>query len=119
MLSQYLDTSTVLMVATSVLIPLLSSLLSRAHWPSEVTGLLTLLIAAASGFLTDWYAAPNATHYDWKTAAVLAGVAYLTAVLARIQLWAGTKTDAKLLAVGSKQAAVAPPTPAVTDRAGA
>lgn len=96
------DTAMVLSLVLSVFIPLLSSLLGRAHWPSEVLGIFTLAISTVNGFFTEWSESSNSHHYDWKTALGIALGSFVFASLGRIVLWVGTKTDAQLLAVGSK-----------------
>lgn len=87
---------------TSTLIPAVSSLISRQHWPSEVTALITVVLAAVSGFLAQ---TAQAGDFHLNLALLYALGSYVIAAVARSQFWRGTKTDAKLLAVGSKRAA--------------
>jgi hypothetical protein len=97
------DTAFLLSMSLSFVIPLLSSLLSRTHWPSEVTALLTLAIAAVNGFLTESAQSSDVNHYNWKHALMIALGSWIVAVLARLGIWQGTKTDAKALAIGSRR----------------
>lgn len=91
----YLNTATIISLIVSVIIPLLSSLLGRAHWPSEVLGILTLVLATVNGFFTEWQASDR---FDWRHALLLAVGSFVVAVLSRYGLWKGTRTDAKVLA---------------------
>jgi len=94
------NTAVIISLVVSVVIPLFSSLLSRTHWPSEVTGLLTVALATANGFFTQW--SQTTDEFQWKSALLLSLGSFLVAVAKRVALWRGTQTDAKLLAVGSK-----------------
>lgn len=100
MLTEYLTTAGVISLIVSVVIPLLSSLLAKAHWPGEVVGILTLLIAAANGFFTEW--AQAGSGFNWRHALLLAVASFVVAVLSRYGLWKGTVTDGKALAFPSK-----------------
>ena len=91
------STAVILALILSVFIPLVSSLLSRTHWPSEVTGILTLTIATANGFFTEWAQSSDSGHYDWKTALGIAIYSFVIAVVGRLALWKGTQTDATIL----------------------
>jgi len=102
----YLNTATIISLIVSVLIPLLSSLLGRAHWPSEVLGILTLVLATANGFFTEW--SQTTGGFDWKHALLLSVGSFILAVLSRYGLWKDTRTDAKILAFPQKPA-VGPP----------
>lgn len=95
------DTAFILSLVLSVFIPLVSSLLGRAHWPGEVLGILTALISGANGFFTEWAESSRLHHYDWRTALGLALGSFVVASLGRVILWAGTRTDAKILAFPS------------------
>ena len=94
----------VLSLLTSIVIPGLSSLLNVGKLPPNVSALITLALAAVNGFLTEW--ATSSGPFNWRAAALTALASYVVAALARVQLWAGTRTDAKLLAIGK------PPRPA-------
>lgn len=87
---------------TSTLIPAVSSLVSRQHWPTEITALITVILAAVSGFAAQ---AASAGDFHLNTALLYSLLTYVIAAVARSQFWRGTTTDAKLLAVGSKKAA--------------
>lgn len=96
-----LSVATFLMIATSVVIPLCSALLSRANWPQEVTGILTLLLSAVSGFVTE--AAVDPDHYSWGNGLVRAAIVFILAILSHYGLWKDTTTQRKLLEVGAKK----------------
>lgn len=100
------SSAVILTILISMVLPLVSSLITRLHWPSEVQGAITVALATLTGFLMAWKAAADAGHdFAWRTAAGYAIGSYLIAALARLQLWAGTHTDARLLAIGSPTAA--------------
>lgn len=85
-----LTTATVLAFMTSVFMPLVSALISRSHWPEKVEGYITLVLATANGFLTEWAVSPDADHYDWKKALVITFISLTLAVLGRLGFWKGT-----------------------------
>jgi len=96
--------ATALALVVSVVLPLVSSLLTKESMPAEVRGILTLLLATVTGFVTEWAhaAASSDVSFRWQAAAGTAAVSFVIAVLSRYGLWRGTATDAKALAVGSK-----------------
>lgn len=94
-----LSLATILSFVTATVIPLVSALLAKQKWPVDVVGLLTLLLSAVSGFVTEWQVAPH--NFDWKTAAARSLVAFGIAVAAHYGIWKGTSTEAALLNVGS------------------
>lgn len=91
-----LSTATVLAVAISYFMPLVSALVSLPHWSQTVEGYITLVLATANGFLTEWANTSDASHYDWKKALVLAGVSLAVAIAGRIGLWKKTPLSAAL-----------------------
>lgn len=98
------STLTYLTFAVAWFLPLLSSLIARPHWPGEVVGGLTIILAAVTGFCNEWIAyLQNNTggHYDWRHALGVTITTVVFAFIARIMVWAGTKTDAWALAFGS------------------
>lgn len=101
MIPAHWDMPTIAAILVSLVIPLLSSLLSRAHWPQEITGLISVVLAGANGFFAEWAKAGNTFH--WQGAATLALESLGGVLVGRLLLWKGTQTDAKLLAVGSKK----------------
>lgn len=92
----HLDAAHLAALIVSVIIPLVSSLLARAHWPSEVVGLLTLVVSTVNGFAAQW--ADAGSGFDWKPALGTAVASFVVAVLSRYGLWRGTQTDARALA---------------------
>jgi hypothetical protein len=106
----FFDPSTAMIVGliVSVVIPLLSALLTRAHWPTEVVGLLTVLLATANGFFTEWANAGD--RFRWQVALSTAIVSYVLAVAAHYGIWKGTSTEARALAApAAKTKPAAPP----------
>jgi hypothetical protein len=95
-----LDGTAIIGLVLSLFIPLLTSLLARAQWPSEIQSLITLALGTATGFFTEWAAA--GTEFDWRTALGLSLGSLLIAIAARYGFWRETPLDAKLLSVGSK-----------------
>lgn len=96
-----LNTATVLSLLIGVVIPHLSALLSGTKAiPAWAGGYITLVLAAVTGFLSEWAKDPN--HYDWQRGALNAGVALLFAVISHYGVLRSTPVQAKLLAVGSK-----------------
>lgn len=94
-----LSTATLVAYVLSVGLPLLSSLLSRQHWPSELTGILTLLLSGLTGFGTEW--AHAGSGFRWQAAASVALTSFVIAILSRYGIWRDTHLDAKLLLAGS------------------
>lgn len=105
----HLDAAFVVALIVSTVIPLLSSLLARAHWPGEIVGILTLALATANGFFAEW--ADAGSGFDWRAALGTAVLSFLTAVAARYGLWKGTATDAAALAFPAIPTAPAKPDP--------
>ena len=102
-----LDGTTIIGLVLSILIPLLTSLLAKAHWPTEIQSLITIVLATATGFLTEWIDAGST--FDWKTALGLSLGSMLVAIAARYGFWRETPLDAKLLSVGGKTDVVVSP----------
>jgi hypothetical protein len=100
------DTATIVSLVVSVLIPLCSATLTRAHWPVELLGVLTMALAVVNGFFTEW--ADAGSHFDWQVALSRAVVSFVLAVAAHYGVWKGTATTSKLIAFPTKR------TPAVT-----
>jgi hypothetical protein len=100
---QLIGTAEALSLATSVAIPLISALLYRAQWNRTVVGLLSLLLATANGFLTEWAAAPS--RYDWQDGIWRAALSFGVVVAAHYGVWKDTPAEGRLLAVGSKPSA--------------
>jgi hypothetical protein len=88
--------STYILLAISWLIPLASSFLSRQHWPQEITGILTLLLASVGGFASEWFQDPS--HFHLGNATFKALLAYVLAAFAHSKIWSGTTTNDKALA---------------------
>lgn len=98
------NTALVLTIIVSLVIPLISALLSRTHWDQTVTGLITMLLAAVTGFFTEWINSNNATHYDWHTALGLALFSFIVAVATHYGVWKDGNASRRLLAIGSRRA---------------
>ena len=95
-----MNTATLLTLLTAVVIPAVSALLAKGKVPANVAGLITPMLAAASGFLAEWAQQPN--HYDWRQGAINAVMAYVVAVLSHYGLWKGTAAQDALLRVGNQ-----------------
>ena len=102
-----LDGTTIIGLILSLFIPLLTSLLAKAHWPTEIQSIITIALGTATGFFTEW--ADAGTTFDWKTALGLSLGSLLIAIAARYGFWRETPLDAKLLSVGSKPDVVTSP----------
>lgn len=102
------STAFVLSIVVSLVIPLASSLLTRAHWSVQATGMITMLLSAISGFFVEWSQAVNIDHFNWKNAAVAALVSYAFAVAAHYGAWKGS-AEALLHAFPGRSATPAPP----------
>lgn len=98
------NTTIVLTMIIAFLIPLLSALLSRAHWDQTITGLLTVGLSIASGYFTEWLHSSNVNHYDWHTALGLALFSFFVAIASHFGVWQGGSLENGLLAIGSKRA---------------
>lgn len=75
----------VLMIATSYLIPGVAALLTHFKLPSSVTGVIALVLAAISGFLTE----AQAPNFDWKHGLLYMLLNLGIALIAHKQLWEG------------------------------
>lgn len=103
----HLNTALALVTIISFVIPLLSALLTRAHWAPEITGLVTLALSTALAFFTTWQQSSNATHYDWKTVLGTALYSFLVAVATHYGVWKSGKAEAALKAFPAAKAAPA------------
>lgn len=95
----HLPLATWLGLLVSIVIPAASALLVKAHWDASVTGVLTLLLSTADGFLTQW--AHAGSGFDWRAAAGTALMSWLIAALTQSKILSGTQLEARLLALGS------------------
>lgn len=94
-----LDTAVMLGLALNLLAALGGALLSRAHWPQWITGVCTLFVSSAIGFVTEWSQSADINHYNWVKMAELALVGFLIAVLGGYKgIWEDTELHAKILA---------------------
>jgi hypothetical protein len=92
-----------LFIIVSIVLPLVSSLLVKNEWVTthpEIGGILTLLLSAVTGVLTEALKAGNG--FAWKPAVLAAVVAFVLAAIGRARLWVGSTADRKALNVGSK-----------------
>lgn len=92
--------ATLVLLLVSVVFPLISSFLTKAHWPPEIAGLITLALSLIAGLVTEWAQAGD--HYNWRVAVSTALSSFVVAAIARARIWIGSLIDGKLLAVGSK-----------------
>lgn len=67
-----LSTASILAIVLSIVIPGISALAERIGIPQQFSGIVTAIIAAANGFITEWAQSSNANTYDWRTALGLA-----------------------------------------------
>lgn len=103
-----LSTATVLAFTTAYFMPLVSALLSHPRWSQNVEGYITIVLASVSGFLTEWANSTDASHYDWKKALVISGLALATAIAGRVGLWRKTALAAALSAFPAVSPAAPP-----------
>jgi hypothetical protein len=89
-------TSTYVLLAVSWLFPLLSNLVARQHWPTEIVGIATLVISTVGGFVSEYFQDPS--HQHWSNAVGKAFLAYVLAAAAHEKIWKNTTTDRKTLA---------------------
>ena len=95
----------IVLTLIGLILPLLSALLTRAHWPNEIAGLCTLVLSAVEGIVAE--ATHGGADFQWGDALTKGGIALAAAVVGRLILWANSSTDAQLLAFPRK--GVAPP----------
>lgn len=89
---------------TANVIPYLSALATRG--PSWLTGMVTVTLSLASGFLSDWAAAGSG--FDWRSAL---GASFGTWVVASLHHWkvlSGTEVETKLYAALPSRTTVQP-----------
>jgi hypothetical protein len=94
-----MNTSMIIALVVSIIIPLLSNIVAKEHWPKEVVGIMTAFLATANGFFSEWDQAGS--NFRWQTALSMAVLSFFLAVAAHYGLWKDTKTEAKLLKAGS------------------
>ena len=102
----HLDPAVVAAFVVSVVIPAVSATISR--WGRNVAGVLTLVLAAANGFFSEWASAGNG--YNWRQGLAIGLGSLFVAVLSHYGLWKDTQAESQLLALFTKKpVAVAPP----------
>lgn len=107
-----LNTASILALLLGVVIPHITALVSGTKViPAQYGGYITLVLAAVTGFLTEWQLNPHA--YDWKTGVLNSAASLVIAYLTHQNALKGTTLQGKLLAVGAPQT-----TPAVTGGGG-
>jgi hypothetical protein len=97
-----LNTATILALVLSLIIPLVSALLARIVLPEQYEGVITIFLAAVTGFFTQWASAGNLDSYDWHKSLGIALFSFLAAVAAHFGVWKSTSVEAKLKSVGPK-----------------
>lgn len=102
----HFDTATIISLIVSVVIPLVSALLYRAHWSITIIGVLTLALSFANGFLTQWADAGNT--FAWQAALATTAVDFVMAVVAHKGVWKATPLEANLIAFPRPPATAAP-----------
>lgn len=74
-----LNTAFILSLIAGVVIPHVSALVSdNTKIPAEYAGYVSMLLAAATGFFSEWAQQPD--NYNWKRGVLNAGVAFVLAV---------------------------------------
>lgn len=91
-------TALVLMLLISVVIPYASAFLT--DHPSVWTGYATMVLAALTGFVTEW--ADKSGHYNWKAGLYNALVSLVVAVISHTKAIAGSRGEATLHSIGPK-----------------
>lgn len=86
-------------------LPFLTALVAKQHWSGATMGLVTTVLSAITGFFGEWASSPDIEQWDWRAGLVLSLGALATAMLSRVLVLKGTPLDAKLLAIGSREAA--------------
>lgn len=89
------DTATVVSLIVSIVIPLVSALLYRAHWSITIIGVLTLALSFANGFFTQW--ADSGPGFNWQHAVLLTVADFILAVAAHKGVWRATPLEANLI----------------------
>jgi len=92
----HLDTATTISLIVSVIIPLCSALLYRAHWSITVIGVFTLALSFANGFFTTW--ADAGDGFAWQQAIAQTVACFVLAVVAHKGVWKATPIEASLIA---------------------
>jgi hypothetical protein len=100
MILAHIPTAMLVVVLASVVLPAVSAAVTRLHWDSSITGIITALLSTATGFLTEWGQAGSG--FDWKTAAVTALASWLVAVATQSRILSGTALEARLLLFGNR-----------------
>lgn len=111
----HFDTATIISLIVSVVIPLVSALLYRAHWSITIIGVLTLALSFANGFLTQWADAGNT--FAWQAALATTAVDFVMAVVAHKGVWKATPLEANLIAFPRPPASTPASTPAPAQQA--
>lgn len=96
MLDYLRQTSVILALIIGYVLPLVTAFIARSHWSVSVLGPITVVLAAATGFLTEWAAAPDNFRLGDGFLRMLLVV--LAALVGHYQSWKDTPVQAKLLA---------------------
>ena len=103
------DTALILSITLSVFIPLLSAAIRWRKLPADLVGVLTLVISAINGFVTEWAESSDVNHYDWRTALGIMLYSLIFAVAAHYGFWKNTSITNNLLVLGTKKKAQTAP----------
>lgn len=100
MLVTIANIQTLVLVLLSIVIPHVSSLISKRHWDTYWTGVITLVLSTVNGLVIEFFKEVN-DHYSWKQAASMALTSWFVAFMTRFGILRGTQKDARLVAAGS------------------
>lgn len=96
-LAAYLTQPAVLLaLLAGYLLPLLTAIIARQHWPSALLGPITAVLSAVTGFVSEWAQHPSA--YSWRDGGLRAVFVAGFALVGLLQSWRKTGLHDKLLA---------------------
>lgn len=96
------DTAGIVSVIVGTVIPLLTALVAKEHWARDLKGVITLVLSAVSGLLSQFLESLQTNNdFHWKAAVLSAAATFLWALATYFGIWKNGVVQTKLINSGN------------------